>query len=347
MPQDAQHRPYVYVTQHPNAWYHRTNGRGYGSLTQEVLTALAAQPGFDFADYDANGDGELDELWLVIRSEAAHRARGGPVGYSGCANLYGCAAPLAGVPGAAVDSTETPPPFTVPSPSRGSIRVDWIRSGLHVFAHTAVQPVGAALLRVPARARVGAPPVCERAPPAGGRARHPGGGQPGAGGLCAHDRRARAARDGLAHAVGDGARPEGMGDRGGARRENRARSSCRISTRAGTPTRCRCPAGASTSPTGSRSAFSTGVRAHPYNHALTGLLAPGLLVTYTSGGFTESVVAPDNRAGAGGGLRRRPQRPPHRRVGRGRCHAAYPVDAPVLRRQRAAARLRAVVGGGG
>lgn len=89
-PRNGQGQPETYVTEHDNSYYHSTSGRGYGYLTQEILDSLVTVPGFDIGDYDANADGVLDHLFLVIRSEEKHISRdpqNGVVGYSGCSLL--------------------------------------------------------------------------------------------------------------------------------------------------------------------------------------------------------------------------------------------------------------------
>ncbi|GIV61170.1 MAG: hypothetical protein KatS3mg044_0036 [Rhodothermaceae bacterium] len=63
----------VLVTRHPEAHYHRPQG-GFGTLTQEILDRLDAG-GVDFRRYDANRDGYLDHLFVILR-HAAHFAAG-------------------------------------------------------------------------------------------------------------------------------------------------------------------------------------------------------------------------------------------------------------------------------
>ncbi|HYE57764.1 MAG TPA: T9SS type A sorting domain-containing protein, partial [Rhodothermales bacterium] len=293
-PQDAFGQPFVYVTQHGNAWYHATQGRGYGYLTREVLDALAARPGFDLANFDADGDNELDELWLVIRSDQAHRARGGPVRYSGCANLYGCTAPLTGYPGPAVDSTQTPPPFSMPSPTRGSVRVDWARSGVHVFAQTAAN-LSAQHYFVSLLAHEWGHHLwsSDHLAPVSGR------------GIPAAD---SPALYGYALMIGD-PHPRTEGSLTLSVTERALKGWVTVEDLTGPSRPIVVPdfytgakAYALALPTGGRLyvsnhqrlGFFDRVRAHPNNYALTGLMAPGLRITYTAGGFTESVLAPDN-----------------------------------------------------
>jgi hypothetical protein len=291
-PRDAAGQPVVYVTQYPNAWYHAP--RGYGALTREVLDALVAQPGFDLADYDADGDGELDELWLVIRSEQAHRARGGPVRYSGCANLYGCQAPLIAGIGAEGDEAPAPPPFTLPSPTRGSIRVDWARSGVHVFAQTAAN-LSAQHYFVSLIAHEWGHHLWSDShlAPVSGR------------GIPVADSPALSAYAlmiGEPHARTEGSLTLSVVERA-------LKGWVTVETLSGPSRTVVVPdlyggakAYALPLPGGGRLyvsnhqriGFFDQVRSHPYNRALTGLMAPGLRVTYTAGGFTESVLAPDN-----------------------------------------------------
>ena len=58
----------VLVSLQPEAAYHAPHG-GYGHLTTEILEHLDAQ-GFDFSQYDHNGDGQLDYLFLTIRRDS-------------------------------------------------------------------------------------------------------------------------------------------------------------------------------------------------------------------------------------------------------------------------------------
>lgn len=83
LPTDGSGNPIVYVTDHDNDWYHRSSGRGYGYLTEEVLDYLVNVEGIDIGDYDVNDDGYLDHIFLIIRHEEAE------ISYSGASNLGG------------------------------------------------------------------------------------------------------------------------------------------------------------------------------------------------------------------------------------------------------------------
>lgn len=131
-PRDAAGTPIVHVTRHPEARYYadprtdRETGRqaGWGWLTQEVLDRLVAQPGFDIGDYDHDGDGVLDHLFVLVRTvspEAVPEGLPAPTG--------GWAA-LNGVP--SFRATYGNPPgreLAYESPTRGTVRVLWGRSG--------------------------------------------------------------------------------------------------------------------------------------------------------------------------------------------------------------------------
>jgi hypothetical protein len=114
-PRNAQGEPEVYVTApgRPNHYYHRDAGRGYGYLTQEILDALTASPGFDIGDYDHNQDRVVDHLFLVVKQDAAFRMEGW--------------ASLAGY-GAAGGRPRQELWYWSPS-RRDSVRVDWSWSG--------------------------------------------------------------------------------------------------------------------------------------------------------------------------------------------------------------------------
>jgi hypothetical protein len=123
-PQMPDGRAYTYVPQKPSTAYHNLAGgraqrSGYGYLTEEILRALAAMPGFDPARFDATCDGVLDHLMLVIRRDAALPMQQGWAVLTG----YYIAA---GAPRR---------PLRLWSESRrDSVTVDWTRSGSHNLA---------------------------------------------------------------------------------------------------------------------------------------------------------------------------------------------------------------------
>ncbi len=134
-PLNAAGQPVTYVTQHENSWYYSTtsNGsRGYSTLTKEILDYLHADPRFDIANYDQdgigqNGDGVLDHLFLVIRTDKSKKGPGqeaGSIYYSGCSSLNGCETPIIGP---SLD-------LSYSSPSRSAtVRVDLFESGSHNY----------------------------------------------------------------------------------------------------------------------------------------------------------------------------------------------------------------------
>ncbi|MFN3596163.1 MAG: hypothetical protein ACK41D_02705 [Rubricoccaceae bacterium] len=117
--------PRVHVTARPNRAYfaYTPDGRqqaegGLGYLTREVLDALVADPRFDIGPFDANCDGELDHLMLVLRRDEVIFNRQGWAYLGGLGHLAG----------------RPPRVLRYFSPSRrDSIAVDWDRSGQQSF----------------------------------------------------------------------------------------------------------------------------------------------------------------------------------------------------------------------
>jgi hypothetical protein len=127
-PRSSSGQPLTYVTRYPNAHYHRSSGRGYGYLVQEILDHVFIEQGLDPARFDLSGDGSLDHVFIIIRSEEAQTARGGNVSYSGSSFLGGYGA-IGGTP------SEAPRYF---SQSRGEeVGLDWQMSGSFLFTNTA------------------------------------------------------------------------------------------------------------------------------------------------------------------------------------------------------------------
>jgi hypothetical protein len=127
-PRNADRRPITYLTRHPNEYYHRANGRGYGHLVQEVLDHIFIEQGIDPAHYDLTGDGYLDHVFLIIRTDVAQTSRGGRVSYSGSSYLGGYEA-MGGTPSDA--------PAYWSASRQQEVKVDWQMSGSFLFTHTA------------------------------------------------------------------------------------------------------------------------------------------------------------------------------------------------------------------
>jgi hypothetical protein len=81
--------PSVVVTTRPEEYY---RSAGWGHLTQDVLDQLDRDPSFSFADFDANGDGFVDYLFLIIRKDNQKT-----YGWAGVSDLRG-APPRSGGP---------------------------------------------------------------------------------------------------------------------------------------------------------------------------------------------------------------------------------------------------------
>ncbi|MEM0963556.1 MAG: hypothetical protein AAGK21_13585, partial [Bacteroidota bacterium] len=78
--------PHVYVPRRPSAGYAAGRGQGYGYLVEEVLDTLATNPSFDIGRFDANRDGELDHLMLIVRRDPAVPVVGGVAALQGVSN---------------------------------------------------------------------------------------------------------------------------------------------------------------------------------------------------------------------------------------------------------------------
>lgn len=112
--------PRVVVTQQPEEAYHRPEG-DYGVLAREVFGQIQAA-GFDFSGYDANRDGALDQIYLLIRNDTRREAKQFTWVGASCLDAR-CA-------------------FGSPRPARrealvlDGLRVDWDRSGSVLFHRT-------------------------------------------------------------------------------------------------------------------------------------------------------------------------------------------------------------------
>ncbi len=89
-PRVASGEPVVYRPQHRNSFYtdsltqindttfvNSNSGDGYGVLVQEILNHLVADPRFDISRFDADHDGILDQIFLVVRSDIRYQSVGG------------------------------------------------------------------------------------------------------------------------------------------------------------------------------------------------------------------------------------------------------------------------------
>lgn len=113
--------PQILLTRGDNASYHRPAG-GYADLTREVVARLDSA-GVDFTRYDHNGDGVLDNLIVVLRTDVAKQD--GRITYTGISCLHArCGGGVAAGPAG-------------PDLYADGIRIDWDRSGSFVFNRSA------------------------------------------------------------------------------------------------------------------------------------------------------------------------------------------------------------------
>jgi hypothetical protein len=117
----------TYVTRHPNAYYHRSSGRGYGYLIQEVLDYIFIDQGVDPAQFDLAGDGKIDHAFIIIRSENEQTSRSGNISYSGSSFLGGYGS-IGGSP------SEAPSYWSVSR--QENVTLDWQMSGSFIFTDT-------------------------------------------------------------------------------------------------------------------------------------------------------------------------------------------------------------------
>lgn len=128
-PRDRRGRPIAYVPRHDNAHYHR-DGVGYAGLVREVLDYLFEERGLDPAHFDRDGDGLLDHLFLVTRSDAAHIGRGGSVSFDGAADMRGYST-------LRTRAQERDTLRYASRSRRAPVTVDWIESGSIATMHSA------------------------------------------------------------------------------------------------------------------------------------------------------------------------------------------------------------------
>ncbi|NND70775.1 MAG: hypothetical protein HKN43_04285 [Rhodothermales bacterium] len=112
--------PRIYTTKEREQAYHRPDG-GYGKLTLEILQYLDTN-GYDFRDYDYNSDGQLDYLFIILRSDSERDAK--KMTWTGISCLDArCGGGL---------SAGT----FIPAPELDGIKVDWNTSGSILFNRT-------------------------------------------------------------------------------------------------------------------------------------------------------------------------------------------------------------------
>lgn len=112
--------PEVYVSELPEASYHRPEG-GYGHLTAEILDHLHDN-GYDFRDYDHNNDGLLDYLFVILRRDSVRDAK--RITFTGISCLDArCGG---GIVGGRPEST----------PAYDGVTIDWTSSGSILFSRT-------------------------------------------------------------------------------------------------------------------------------------------------------------------------------------------------------------------
>lgn len=113
--------PEIIVTDGQNSRYHVPNG-GYADLTREVVGKLDAS-GVDFRRFDHNGDGILDNLLIVLRTDIAKQQR--KITYTGISCLHArCGGGIAAGPEGEQIEVD-------------GIKIDWDRSGSFIFNRSA------------------------------------------------------------------------------------------------------------------------------------------------------------------------------------------------------------------
>jgi len=112
--------PEVITTAFPESHYHQPLG-GYGLLTKEVLERIDAK-GFDFDRFDHNGDGLIDQIFIVVRRDTGRQAH--RFAWTGASCLDARCAPG--------------PPHGPPIPPLvlDGKRVDWNLSGSYIIHRT-------------------------------------------------------------------------------------------------------------------------------------------------------------------------------------------------------------------
>ncbi|MCB0716844.1 MAG: hypothetical protein KDD65_00245 [Bacteroidetes bacterium] len=110
--------PRVLISSQDEAAYHRPIG-GYGELVLDLLGQID-EAGLDFSQYDANGDGIFDLLYIVLRTDSAREA--GKERYTGISCLD-----------ARCGGNISASPKPLPSPVYDGVAIDWARSGSIIY----------------------------------------------------------------------------------------------------------------------------------------------------------------------------------------------------------------------
>ncbi|WP_412068283.1 hypothetical protein [Rubrivirga sp. IMCC43871] len=119
----ADGRPITFVPSKPSTGYRGGTASGYGWLVAELFEALVADPAFDITRFDANRDGELDHLMLIVRRDPGVRGMGGVANLSGVDSR---AARTYGRPAAALAFQRGETTITVDLGTRGSGAISWV-----------------------------------------------------------------------------------------------------------------------------------------------------------------------------------------------------------------------------
>ncbi len=113
-------RPVVYAPAGPSTAYRAGRESGYGFLVAELFDALERDPAFDATRFDANRDGELDHLMLVVRRDPGVAVTGG------VASLSGVNSPAARTFGRPSPTLAVGDGITVDLGTRGSGAINWV-----------------------------------------------------------------------------------------------------------------------------------------------------------------------------------------------------------------------------
>ncbi|WP_412060388.1 hypothetical protein [Rubrivirga sp. IMCC45206] len=116
-------RPATFVPSKSSTGYRGGGASGYGWLVAELFDTLVADPAFDITRFDANRDGELDHLMLIVRRDPGVRVMGGVANLSGVDSR---AARTYGRPAAALAFQRGGTTITVDLGTRGSGAISWV-----------------------------------------------------------------------------------------------------------------------------------------------------------------------------------------------------------------------------
>jgi len=128
----------VFTPAQPSAGYRGGPGTGYGFLVQEVLDGLVQAPGFDIARFDANRDGQLDHLMLIVRRDPGVSVTGGVASLAG---VNSARASTYGRPSGALSYPSPRGPIAVDLSPFGSGAISWVggeyafRTLVHEYGH--------------------------------------------------------------------------------------------------------------------------------------------------------------------------------------------------------------------